>query len=128
MSSKHILERKTHVSPKAGLRTSERRKIHAHLKISVIVNGVNKLIPGYAVNISETGIAAYVPAQLRIGDTVTVEFTFPRSSHTFSMQSIVRANTKFQYGMEFVGMNQATRDTLAQCCRDLIPEQLKAIS
>ena len=121
MSSKRILERNIHSGSKAGLRTSERRKIHTHLKVSAIINGVTKLIPGYAVNISETGIAAYIPAPLRVGDTVTVEFTFPRSSHTFSMQSIVRANTKFQYGMEFVGMNQATRENLAQCCRDLMP-------
>ena len=121
MSSKHILERKARFSPKSGLRTSERRKIHTHLKISATINGVTKLIPGYAVNISETGIAAYIPAPLRVGDTVTVEFTFPRSSHTFSMQSIVRANTKFQYGMEFVGMNQATRENLAECCRHLTP-------
>jgi len=121
MSSKRILERNIHSGPKAGLRTSERRKIYTHLKVSAVVNGSTKLIPGYAVNISETGIAAFIPAQLRVGDTVTIEFTFPRSGHTFSMQSIVRANTKFQYGMEFVGMNQATRENLAECYRHLTP-------
>ena len=103
MSSKHILERKIHSGPKAGLRISERRKIHTHLKISAIVKGVNKLIPGYAVNISETGIAAYVPAQLRVGDTVTIEFTFPRSGQTFSMQGVVHGIEKLQYAMERAG-------------------------
>jgi len=103
MSSKHILDPKTRSVSRTGPRGSQRRKIHTQLKVSAVANRVTRSIPGYERNISATGIAAFIPAQLRVGGAVTIEFTFAGSGQTFSMQGVVRGIKKLPYGMKRAG-------------------------
>jgi hypothetical protein len=62
---------------KSDLRRSRRYGINTHLKILRSVNGQQKIIPGYARNISTGGLAAFVPTLLTIGERLEVQFTFP---------------------------------------------------
>ena len=103
MSSKRIFERKTRSASRTGPRSSARRRIHTQLKVFAVANNVTRQSPDCARNAGETGIAAFIPAQLRVGGAVTIEFTFPRSGQTFSMQGIVRGIEKLQYGMKRAG-------------------------
>ena len=102
MSSKRILDRKTHSASRTGP-PSERPKIHTQMKVFAVANNVTRQSPDGARNASETGIAAFIPAQLHVGGAVTIEFTFPRSGQTFSMQGVVHGIEKLQYAMERAG-------------------------
>ena len=96
MSSKRIVEPKTSSGSRQYLRTPGRRKIHSRMKISAIANKVTRRASGYTPDSVETGIAAFIPAQLHVGEALTIEFTFPRSGQTFSLRGIVRGIEKQQ--------------------------------
>ena len=103
MSSKRILDRKTRSASRTGPRSSTRRRIHTQMKVLAVANNVTRQRPDCARNINETGIAALIPAQLRVGGAVTIELTFPRSGQTFFIQGVVRGIEKLQYAMERAG-------------------------
>ena len=115
MTLKRTLENAISCEPKTDLRQSPRYKINTHLKISRAVNGVTKIIPGYARNISEGGIGAFVPGQLSIGETVAIEFAFPRSKTIIAVRAVVRAIDRFHYNLEFVGLDETARQLIADC-------------
>src|SRR5947209_7881602 len=112
MSSNNALHHRTSTASKADLRSSPRHKINVHLKISASMNGATRVIPGYARDISDSGVAAFIPTQLSAGHTVDVEFSFPRFGQTVSARAIVRAVNKFHHGLEFIGLEQAAREQL----------------
>ena len=112
MTSKDMLANSAPVGPNFDLRGSDRQKINLHLKISTTMAGVRKLIPGYARNISDSGMGAFIPAQLPLGHTVEIEFSLPRSSQNVMARAIVRAVNKFHYGLEFVALEETAREQL----------------
>src|SRR5947209_18767784 len=112
MSSNHALHNRTSSASKADLRSSPRHKINIHLKISARMNGATRVIPGYARDISDSGVAAFIPTQLSVGHTVDIEFSFPGFGQTVSPLAIVPAVNKFQHGLDFLGPEQAARQRL----------------
>lgn len=112
MTSKEMLPHFAPASPKLDLRGSDRRKINLHLKISTTVAGARKLIPGYARDISDSGLAAFIPAQLPLGHTLEIEFSLPRSSQNVMARAVVRAANKFHYGLEFIALEEAVKEQL----------------
>jgi c-di-GMP-binding flagellar brake protein YcgR len=102
--------------PKIDLRQTPRRKIHTHLKISRMIDGQKKLVPGYVRNISEGGIAAFVPGQLSVGEVVELEFTIPNLGKIIAERARVRTVEIFQHGLEFVGLSELSRRAIAAYC------------
>ena len=114
MNSSH--ERNTAIASrrKTGLRQSRRYSINTHLKILRLVNGAKKIIPGYARKISEGGMAAFIPAQLLKGETLEIEFAFPGFHERLVVHGIVRSTDKFQYGVKFINVDDATMRTIGE--------------
>jgi c-di-GMP-binding flagellar brake protein YcgR len=102
--------------PKLDLRQTPRRKIHTHLKISRTIDGQKKLVPGYVRNISEGGIAAFVPGQLSVGEVVELEFTIPDLEKTIRERARVRTIEVFHHGLEFVALSEFSRRVIAAYC------------
>ena len=112
MTSKDRLAHCAPTGSKLDLRGADRRKINMHLKISTTVAGARKLIPGYARDISDSGLAAFIPAQLPLGHLVEIEFSLPRSSQNVIARAVVRTVNKFHYGLEFIALEEAAREQL----------------
>jgi hypothetical protein len=102
---------------KRNLRQTQRSAINMHLKIYRTIAGEKKLIPGYARNISEGGLAAFVPGHLSTDEWVQVEFTLPGTKTELTVKAIVRTADKFQYGLEFVKLEERVRQLIAQHCQ-----------
>src|SRR5258708_37763770 len=98
---------------KTGLRQSRRYRINTDLKIFRFVNGAKKIIPGYARKINEGGMAAFIPAQLSKGEKLEIEFTFPGFHERLTVHGVVRTTDKFQYGVKFIHVDDATMRTIS---------------
>ena len=72
MSSKRIVEPKTSSGSRQDLRAPGRRKIHSRMKISAIASKVTRLASGSTPDSVETGIAAFIPAQLHVGEALRI--------------------------------------------------------
>ena len=99
---------------KSDLRQSRRYSINTHLKILRSVNGEQKIIPGYARNISTGGIAAFVPAQLTIGERLEIQFAFPGFPESLTVAGVVRTVERWQHGIEFIKLDGATERMIAE--------------
>ena len=101
---------------KSDLRRSRRYGINTHLKILRSVNGQQKIIPGYARNISTGGLAAFVPTQLTIGERLEVQFAFPGFPENLTVAGVVRTIERWQHGIEFIKLDNATERIIAERC------------
>ncbi|HEX5433009.1 MAG TPA: PilZ domain-containing protein [Candidatus Angelobacter sp.] len=117
MSSLHAENSTIYSGWKANLRRSPRSPINMHVKIFRTMDGERKLIPGYARNIGEEGMAAFIPAQLLTDEGLEVQFTLPGSDQQLTIQATVRTIDRLQYGLEFTRFDHMTRNIIARHCR-----------
>jgi len=75
-------------------KTSSGNNSKVHLRVAAVINAVTKLVPGHRKSPGKSGIAAYIPNRLRVGNPVIIELTFARSGQTFAMQGRVRSIEK----------------------------------
>lgn len=78
----------------------QRRHLRLRLEVEVIVRTNNALLPGRTHDISEAGMSAVLPAELREGDEVELQIRLPRAPQT--VHAIVRHRNVFRHGFEFV--------------------------
>ena len=110
----------------------KRRYLRLELEVDVIVRTDSALLPGRTQDISECGMSAILPVELREGQEVELQIRLPSATQT--IRAIVRHRNVFRHGFEFVqplhGIVRseavpAAADTLDPCtdefcdCRDL---------
>ena len=78
-------------------RRHPRHKLDAEVRISSRTGG---LLSGRTLDISESGIAVMLMAEMEVGELIGLEFDLPTGRmHTWA---VVRNRTAFRYGCEFV--------------------------
>jgi hypothetical protein len=108
-----VVENAAPLKPKRNNRRSPRAKINMHVKVWRRIKGEKKLVPGYSRNISQDGIAVFIPAQLAVDEKVELQFKLPGFSTEVTVHAVVRGLNKFQYGMEFTSLEGAMKRLLA---------------
>jgi hypothetical protein len=83
-----------------GAKAENRRSPRIRLEIDVNIYSQNAgIIPGRTLDVSESGIAAELPAELLIGEAVTMKI---RSRfEPMAVSVIVRNRNVFRYGFQF---------------------------
>jgi len=71
-------------------------------------------------DISEGGMAVYVPTELNVGDSAALEFTVPYSQEKMLLKAFVRNREGFRYGIEFIDLGQRERELISGSCRALM--------
>ena len=116
-----VVDNTTPLKPKRSKRRSPRAKINMHVKVWRRINGEKKLVPGYSRNISQDGIAVFIPPQIPVNEKVEPQFRLPGFSTEVTVHAVVRGLDKFQHGMEFTSLEGALKRLLAAAA---LPENL----
>ena len=97
------------------------RRYHVEMRLKVFIkkDGPQKFTFGQGSDISEGGLAAYIPLELNPGENVEVEFIFPYSKSTMRVVADVRNKNGFRYGMEYSKLDPADRETLVRALKNL---------
>lgn len=74
---------------------------------------------GRGSDISEGGMALFVPTNVAEGTTVDVEFTVPFSRHVLRVKAVVRNHLGYRYGVEFVAISTMQRQAIVGLCESL---------
>jgi hypothetical protein len=74
---------------------------------------------GQGSDVSEGGMAAYVPSELNVGDVVGIEFVLPYSKETISLRAEIRNRNGFRYGLEYVLISEAHQQLLRKALQTL---------
>jgi hypothetical protein len=78
----------------------KRRYQRLELNVDVIVRTDSALLPGRTQDISECGMSAILPVELREGQEVELQIRLPSGTQT--IRAIVRHRNVFRHGFEFV--------------------------
>jgi hypothetical protein len=83
-----------------GEAREKRRHERIEMDVEVIVRTDSALLPGRTHDISESGMSAILPVELREGQEVGLQIKLPRADET--TRAIVRNRNVFRHGFEFV--------------------------
>jgi PilZ domain len=113
----HWLERDNAAT---GGHPAHRRHSRHHLALPLNLwrsAGAGTMIPGIALEISESGISVILPEQLPLGEQV--EFTLPLPGGQLRAAAVVRNKAMFRYGFEFAFLTSAQQQLIKDTCAAL---------
>lgn len=103
--------------------TVERRwpryKVDLRLKVVLSHHGGRNFTFGQGSDVSEGGMAAYIPAELEVGEVVQIEVTLPYSTELVVVRAEVRNKNGFRYGLEYVLITPEHKELLKKSLRTL---------
>jgi c-di-GMP-binding flagellar brake protein YcgR len=109
-------------NPQAGW-SQERRwtrlKVDVRLKVFLTKDGRRSMTFGQGSDISEGGMAAYIPAELQIPDRIDLEVILPYCKAPIAITAEVRNRNGFRYGLEFLNMKAEDKEVLARSLKTL---------
>ena len=103
----------------SGKRRFKRFRVDLRLKVSTTRNGQRAFSFGQGSDVSEGGMAAYIPAELELGETVEVEIKLPYAKNPIVVKCAIRNRNGFRYGLETVLMDEADREQLRKSLKAL---------
>src|SRR5215471_3943806 len=80
----------------------------------LLLRGSNAIFHGRTKDISESGLGAIVAGELDTGDPLQLEFYLPGKLNIVKLMAEVRYHQGFQYGFQFLGMDNQQRDMLRE--------------
>ncbi len=76
-------------------------------------------IQGRLSNLSQGGLAAFLPMELPVGELVELDLTLPGAPQPLKLKAVVRNRRGFTYGMEFTDTTPAQQEIIARTCGKL---------
>src|SRR5260221_14008221 len=102
----------------------ERTKIDVRIRVTYSDRGQTENVDGQGNDVSEGGMATYIPADLNVGDNVVVELVRRYGQPRVSVSAKVNNRNGFRYGLEFVNIKDDERAGLFQAITDSAPTSL----
>ncbi|HJX01017.1 MAG TPA: PilZ domain-containing protein [Terriglobales bacterium] len=100
-------------------RRSQRFKVNFPIKLFAVLGQRRCVLQGQSHDLSEQGMAIYIPADLEVGAMVQIEFMVPRSNQRLGVTGIVRDSSGFRCGVEFQNLTPTDQKALTDCCEKL---------
>lgn len=90
------------VSGFTNTRRWPRYKLDVPIRAIVHRGTHTKLVDGRGTELNEGGMAIFAGLELKVGDTVEIEFTPPYTGQPIRVRCIVRNRLGYTYGVEFL--------------------------
>jgi hypothetical protein len=89
-----------------------RYKVELRLKVFLARQDGRNFTFGQGSDVSEGGMAAYIPAEIEVGEIVGIEVKLPYSKQEIAMRAQVRNKNGFRYGLEYMLISDDHREAL----------------
>ena len=108
-------------TPPAGrdMRRNARYKLDVRVRMIIRKDGGNVVVHGRGTDISETGMALFVPHNMSVEERAEIEFTLPYSRQPQRVVINVRNRNGYRYGVEFLTLSVPQRDEITKICKAL---------
>ncbi len=101
-------------------RRAPRYKLDLRTKIIYRRNGLNQSAMARGQDVSEGGMAMFVPMDFREEDVLEVEFTLPHSRLPMRVHAVVRNTDGHRYGVEFLNLTEAQKQEIVRMCESMV--------
>lgn len=99
-----------------AVRRSSRFKVNFAIKLFAVIQQQRCVLQGRSHDLSEEGMAIYIPAELMPAQPVQIEFILPDTNLRLGVQAIVRDSKGFRCGIEFQNLTQFDQAALRRQC------------
>lgn len=103
----------------AQVRRWKRYNVDVRVQVSYRLDGVVRSANGRGSDMSEGGMALYLPVDLKIGAIIDFELVFPYSQQPVKLAGTVRNRDHFRYGIEYLAPSSADREVIVRSCKAL---------
>ncbi len=93
-----------------------RYKVEVRVKVKLANRGA---VYGQGSDISEGGMALFVPTELEIGQTVQAELMLPYCAEKAQITGVIRNRSGFRYGFEFSVLSDHEKVLIERVCHAL---------
>jgi hypothetical protein len=97
----------------------KRYRVEMRLKVFLQKDGPQRFTFAQGSDISEGGLAAYIPLELSPGESVQIEFVFPYSKDTVRVAADVVNKNGFRYGMAYSKIDPNDQQLLRRALKTL---------
>ncbi len=112
----------TAAESRKGIESRRYQRFRVDIRLRMLTGPINnnRTVFARGSNISEGGLRAFVPADLTLGDMVTLELILPYSDKKISVRGMLRNREGFSYGVEYAASTtQEEREHIARVCNTL---------
>lgn len=106
-------------SPNLNTRRWARFRVEIRIKAAYLRDGQETKVFGQGQDVSEGGMAAYLPAELAPGDVIELEMTPPYAQRGILVRATVRNREGYRYGLEYLHIAPADRELLMRSIKAL---------
>jgi protein TonB len=104
-------------APSLALESTPQRGFPRHpiavpLDLIALRSGVPETLPGRCTDIAEAGLGAVIAGELAVGQQVAVELRLPNLGLPVRARAVVRYQSRFRCGIEFVGLSAQQREMI----------------
>lgn len=96
----------------SGMRRWTRYAVSLSLRVRVPTTSGQEFMLAHGRDISQGGMAVYVPVELEIGQTVLLEMAFPALQEPLTVSASVKNRLGFKYGVEFIAPTAGQQETI----------------
>lgn len=104
-------------APSLALESTPQRGFPRHpiavpLDLIALRSGVPETLPGRCTDITEAGLGAVIAGELAAGQQVAVELRLPKVGVPVRARAVVRYQSRYRCGIEFVGLSEQQREMI----------------
>ena len=116
-----VLVEQSNEKNQEGVRRWERFTVDIRLKASFKRNNMPLTVFGRGSDVSQGGMAAYIPSELPVGSSVDLELSLPYMTGEQPIRIIagVRNRNGFRYGLEYLAISESDKARLLKSLRAL---------
>lgn len=94
------------------------RRFKVEVRVRVLL-GDRAGVFGQGSDISEGGMSLFIPAELKVGQTITCDLQLPYCTEKIKLRAVVRNRNGFRYGVEFSGTSDHEKSLITRVCKAL---------
>lgn len=106
-------------SPNLNTRRWQRFRVEIRIKATFMRDGQEAKVFGQGQDVSEGGMAAYLPAELVPGEVIEMELTPPYAQRSIFVRASIRNREGYRYGLEYLHIAPVDRELLMRSIKAL---------
>jgi PilZ domain len=108
----------------SAIRRWPRCPVNLRLRVSITAPSGNEYMLAHGRDVSQGGMAIYLPAELELGNTIGVELLFPGSQEQITLSAVVKNRLGFKYGVEFISPSQEQQEVILLNLKKVLASQM----
>jgi hypothetical protein len=113
-----------HMTDYSTIRRWPRCPVNLGLRVCITAPFGNEYRLANGRDVSQGGMAIYLPAELELGDTIGVELLFPGSQEQMTLSAVVKNRLGFKYGVEFISPSLEQQEVILLNLKKLLASQI----